>query len=110
METPTHAALANTLHQFKQPGLTPAGWAMVGSVPLLFALDRELGFKDGHIYDERAIQDLEAQRQMQVASASGGGGGSSDSGWSPTGSGGSDTGVVMLAAAGAAAVAGLCGS
>src|SRR5688572_16638682 len=54
MDTSTQAALANTLHQLKGQALTPAGWAMVGTMPLLFALDRELGFADGHIYDESA--------------------------------------------------------
>lgn len=85
MSTPTPAALANTLHQLKQPAIGPAQWAMLGTVPLLFAIDRELGFKDGHMYDEGAIQQLEATRQMQLAAASSSGG-SSDSG---TGSGSS---------------------
>jgi hypothetical protein len=92
METPTSAALANTLHQVKGPALSPAGWAMVGSVPLIFALDRELGFKDGHMYDETAIHDLEGVRQAQLAMVSSSGGGSGDgssSSWSW--SGGSDT-------------------
>jgi len=91
MDTPTSAALANTLHQFKQPALTPAGWAMVGSVPLLFALDRELGFRDGHVYDEGAIHQLEAQRQMQLASMSGSGSGSDGSSSSGTWGGGSES-------------------
>jgi hypothetical protein len=92
METTTKDALANTLHQLKQPSISPAAYAMVGTVPLLFALDRELGFKDGYLYDEPAIQDLEVHRQMQLAAVSGSGGSGSDSGstsWSS--SGGSDS-------------------
>ena len=75
METPSSAAVANTLHQLRNPALTPAGWAMVGTMPLLFALDRELGFKEGHMYDDRAMHELESARQAQLAAASSGSGG-----------------------------------
>ena len=92
MDTPTSAALANTLHQLRGQSLSPAGWAMVGSVPLIFALDRELGFKEGHVYDDAAIHELEGLRQAQLAAVSSGGGSAgSDSGSSWTWSGGSDT-------------------
>ena len=91
MDTPTNAALANTLHQLRTPALTPAGWAMVGTVPLLFAIDRELGFKEGHMYDDSAIVGLEQMRQAQLAAASSGSGSGSDGGSSPTWSGGADT-------------------
>jgi hypothetical protein len=90
MDTPTQAAVANTLHQLRNPALTPAGWAMVGTVPLLFAIDRELGFKDGHMYDDGAIHELEGVRQAQLAAVSGASG-SSDSSSSSTWSGSSDT-------------------
>ena len=89
MDTPTSAALANTLHQLRGQSLSPAGWAMVGSVPLLFALDRELGFKEGHVYDDAAIHELEGVRQAQLAAVSSSSG--SDSGSSWTWSGGADT-------------------
>ena len=95
MDTPTSAALANTLHQLRGQSLSPAGWAMVGSMPLIFALDRELGFKEGHVYDEAAIHELEGLRQAQLAAVSSGGGsagsdsGSSWSGGSDGGGGGS---------------------
>ena|SRR5688572_17810039 len=85
MDTPTKDALANTLHQLKQPSIAPAAYAMVGTVPLLFALDRELGFKDGYVYDEPAIQDLEVHRQAQLAAVSGSDGGSGS--WSSGGGG-----------------------
>ena len=62
--------LANTLHQLKRSALLPAGWAMVGAMPLLFALDRQLGIKDGHIYDNKALQDLDSQRKFLLASTS----------------------------------------
>jgi hypothetical protein len=39
---------------------------MLGAMPLIFALDRELGVKDGHIYDETALQDLDRQRRFFV--------------------------------------------
>ena len=92
MDTPTPAALANTLHQLRGQSLSPAGWAMVGSVPLLFAIDRELGFKEGHLYDDSAIHQLEGVRQAQLTavSNSSGGGGGSDSGSSWSWSGGAD--------------------
>jgi len=91
MDTSTQAALANTLHQLRGQSLSPAGWAMVGSVPLLFALDRELGFKEGYLYDDHAIHELEGLRQVQLAAASSGSssGDSGSSSW--TWSGGSDT-------------------
>lgn len=90
MDVPASAALANTLHQLRGQALSPAGWAMVGTVPLLFAIDRELGFKDGHVYDESAIHTLESQRQSMIASSGSSGGGEA----SYTGSwgGGGDSG------------------
>jgi hypothetical protein len=90
MSEPTSASLANTLHQLKGQSLTPAGWAMVGSVPLIFAIDRELGFKDGHVYDESAMHTLESQRQSMIASAAASGGG--DASYTGSWGGGSDSG------------------
>lgn len=89
MATPSNEALANTLHQLRGQALSPAGWAMVGTVPLLFAIDRELGFKDGHVYDESAIHTLESQRQSMIATAGSSGG---DSGYTGSWGGGGDTG------------------
>ena len=88
MATPTNEALANTLHQLKGQSLTPAGWAMVGTVPLIFAIDRELGFKDGHVYDDSAFHALESQRQSMIASAASSGGG--DAGYTGSWGGGGD--------------------
>lgn len=89
MATPSNEALANTLHQLRGQALSPTGWAMVGTVPLIFAIDRELGFKDGHVYDESAIHTLESQRQSMIASAGSSGG---DSGYAGSWGGGSDSG------------------
>jgi hypothetical protein len=108
METPVPAALANTLHQLKQPALGPAQVAMLGTVPLLFAIDRELGFKDGFMYDEKAIHDLEATRQMQLAAASNSGGGATDSG-SSTWSGSSDSNDVDSGSGDGGGGGGSCG-
>ncbi|APV48506.1 hypothetical protein BWI17_01670 [Betaproteobacteria bacterium GR16-43] len=57
-------ALANTLHQFREPppGSTP--WALVGTVPLLFAMDRELGLADGFHHDADSLDRLEWIRQQ----------------------------------------------
>jgi len=92
METPTKDALANTLHQLRLPPVSPtAAYATIGALPLLFALDRELGFKDGHVYDEPAIQDLEVHRQMQLAAVAGSGSGSDSTTTSWSSGGGSDS-------------------
>jgi hypothetical protein len=108
MDTPASAAVANTLHQLRGQSLSPAGWAMVGTMPLLFALDRELGFKDGHFYDEGAIHELEGVRQAQIAAAgSSGGDGGSSSSWSS--SGGSDTSGADSGGGGSCGGGGGCG-
>ena len=107
MDTPTSAAVANTLHQLKGQSLTPAGWAMVGTMPLLFALDRELGFKDGHIYDDSAIHQLEGVRQAQIAAASGSSSG--DGGSSSSWGGGSDSSSGDSGGGGSSSGGGGCG-
>jgi hypothetical protein len=69
---PMKDALANTLAQVKRPALGPAGWAMVGTMPLLFAIDRELGLADGFRYDDAAFAEIDLRRQAMAGSASGG--------------------------------------
>lgn len=71
MQEPIDNALANTLHQLKRPAMGGGSWAMLGAMPLLFALDRELGLDDGHRYDAAALQDLEVKRRLLAASSGG---------------------------------------
>ncbi len=52
---------------------------MLGAMPLLFALDRELGIKDGHIYDDTALKDLDTQRKFFLSMPSSSSSGDSDS-------------------------------
>ena len=68
MPEPMDDALANTLHFTRaspMPGLLAAGaaGAAVGAgVPLLFALDRQLGLADGFRYDVPDIEKLDDRR------------------------------------------------
>lgn len=71
MQEPIDHALANTLHQLKRPAMGGGTWAMLGAMPLLFALDRELGLADGHRYDATALQDLEVKRRLLASSGGG---------------------------------------
>jgi hypothetical protein len=70
MTTPMHDALANTLHQLRRDSPAPGGWAMLGAMPLLFALDRELGVKDGFHHDAASLDQLEHRRVRNAAGAS----------------------------------------
>ena len=87
MGIPMRDALANTLHQFQRPLPGGVAWATAGAIPLLFAMDRELGLVDGFQHDAESLASLEAARQglagqgRDKGSAGGGGcGGSSGSG------------------------------
>ena len=88
---PMDDALANTLHQIRGRSLVggAAGAALVG-VPLLFALDRELGMPGGQVYGEGDLDRLEARGRhlaaMRSSGDAGGDGGSSDCGASGSGS------------------------
>jgi len=95
MKEATTNTVANTLHQLRSPPVGALPWAMAGTVPLLFALDRELGITDGYLHDESSLAELDRQRWMlaqQHQAAGGGGGSDSGSDWSPSWSGGSDSG------------------
>ena len=70
MPEPVDDAVANTLHQLKSPLIGPASVAMLGTMPLIFALDRELGIADGYRYDPIAMEELDARRRSMVASQS----------------------------------------
>ena len=90
MGVPMRDALANTLHHMSKPLPGAAAWATVGAVPLLFAMDRELGVPDGHLHDAESLASLETaryslERQGRGIAAGGGCGGSFGAG---SGSGG----------------------
>jgi hypothetical protein len=55
--------LVNALHQVRTKSGGAAGWAMLGSIPLLFAIDKAFAIPDGFYYDEAAINVLEQKRQ-----------------------------------------------
>lgn len=63
MGTPMRDALANTLHQFERPLPGGVAWATAGAIPLLFAMDRELGLADGYHHDAQSLLELEGARQ-----------------------------------------------
>jgi len=100
MPEPTRDAVANTLHQLRGSPAGAGQLAMLGAVPLLFALDRELGITDGYSHDAASLANLEQHRQMlamrsQVSGADAGGGSSgygSDSGGGCDGGGGGGCG------------------
>ena len=98
MKVPMKDALANTLHQLRRPLPGAAPWAAVGSIPLLFALDRELGLPDGQRYDSLEMRDLEARRHwlasnsdstsVALIGSDGGSGACGDAGGAACGDGG----------------------
>jgi hypothetical protein len=97
MQEATTNTVANTLHQLRSPPVGALPWAMAGTVPLLFALDRELGIAGGYHHDEASLAQLDEQRwllarQHQAAGSGAGSDGGDSSSWSPTWSGSSDSG------------------
>ena len=96
MEEPMDHALANTLQQFRSPSPDGATWAMLGSLPLLFAMDHALGLSDGFRHDDRSLDDLDQQRRLlaqRATPAGGDGGGSAVCGDSGSHSGCGDLGA-----------------
>jgi hypothetical protein len=73
MKEPIGSALANTLDQLRGRAPLRGGWAMLGAVPLLFAIDRELQLSDGHRYEVGDLDALDRERHRQSAHTSGGG-------------------------------------
>lgn len=74
---PMRDSVANTLHQFRGAPVGPAGWAMAGTIPLLFAIDRQLGIADGFHHDPESLDALDTRRvalQAQANSAAHGSG------------------------------------
>jgi hypothetical protein len=74
-QEPEDKSLANTLHQLRSGCPDPAaGWAMLGAVPLIFALDRQLGIPGGRSFDPVDMERLERQRRFSSAMQGDGGG------------------------------------
>jgi hypothetical protein len=77
----------------KREGLNPAA---LGAVPLLFALDSQLGITDGFVYTPEMLEDIQRKQQQEGGALhSGGGCGGATGGDSPDGcaDGGSDGGA-----------------
>lgn len=105
-------ALANTLHHVKTSGAMPAmalgaGAAAATAVPLVFALDRELGLTSGFVHDESSIEALEERRRHLVAQAGGGGDAAGDG--SPAACGSGDAGSCGDGGGGGGCGGGGCG-
>jgi hypothetical protein len=74
MQEPEEKSLANTLHQLRASSPAPGGgWAMMGAMPLLFALDRQLGIPGGRVFEADEMAKLEEQRRQAAAWQAGGG-------------------------------------
>lgn len=63
-DEPQEKALLRTLHQLKSNHANAAGWAMLGGIPLLFALDKAMAVEGGQHYDQIAMAELEQKRQQ----------------------------------------------
>lgn len=61
---PHEKGLLRTLHQLKSDHANAAGWAMLGGIPLLFALDKAMAVEGGQHYDQAAMAELEQKRQQ----------------------------------------------
>ncbi len=108
MREPMHDALANTLHQLRRASPAPGGWAMLGAVPLLFAIDRELGVTDGFHHDEASLARLQRKRAKTTSNGGCGAAGCAGStGSCHGGAGGCDAGG---ACSGGGGCGGGCGS
>lgn len=66
-------ALANTLRQFRNTSAGAAGWAMIGGVPLLFAIDRALAIPQGYHHDAATLAAPEERKPARTRGAGGGG-------------------------------------
>jgi hypothetical protein len=63
-DEPHDKALLRTLHQMKSNHANAAGWAMLGGIPLLFALDKAMAVEGGQHFDQAAMSELEQKRQQ----------------------------------------------
>lgn len=67
-DEPHDKALLRTLHQLKSNHANAAGWAMLGGIPLLFALDKAMAVEGGHYYEQAEMAALEQKRQQWLQS------------------------------------------
>lgn len=67
-DEPQEKGLLRTLHQLKSEHANQAGWAMLGGIPLLFALDSAMGVEGGQYFDQAAMNKLEQKRQQWLQS------------------------------------------
>ncbi len=96
MKVAIEKPLVNALHQVRTKPGGATGWAMLGGIPLLFAIDKAFAIPDGYYYDEATIASLDAKRKAMsgsnssdgTASYSGGG----DTSCSPSGASCGDAG------------------
>ncbi len=65
---PHEKSLLRTLHQLKSKKAGVAGWAMLGGIPLLFALDKAMAVEGGQHFDQTAMAELEQKRQQWLQS------------------------------------------
>jgi hypothetical protein len=62
-DEPHEKGLLRTLHQLKSDHANAAGWAMLGGIPLLFAIDKAMAVEGGQYYDPAGMAELEKKRQ-----------------------------------------------
>jgi hypothetical protein len=76
MKVAIEKPLVNALHQVRTKPGGATGWAMLGGIPLLFAIDKAFAIPDGYYYDEATIASLDAKRKAMSGSNSRDGGAS----------------------------------
>ena len=61
-DEPLFHSVANTLHLVRRRQAQAA--VASGAVPLVFSIDRQLGIRDGYLYDAKEIEVVEAHRRL----------------------------------------------
>lgn len=107
--------LLRTLHVLKTKSPGAGTWAMMGGIPLLFALDKAMAVEGGQHYDDTSLAELDEKRKAWLQSQSGDASmdWSSDSGrdsGSGSDAGGSDGGGGSGCSGGGGCGGGGCGS
>jgi hypothetical protein len=113
MKVSMPTALGNTLEAIKARKGTATGVAILGGVPLLFAIDSALAIDGGFKHDTQTIAAIEAKRNGANQAAGGscsGGGVSIDNGGASTGCGQADGGSCSGGDGGGGCGGGGCGS